>query len=54
MRIIPPFYLNAAPLPVGVVERTYDRHATFLVGFPMHERKLWMSASDVEVVGHVE
>jgi hypothetical protein len=57
VRILPEFYLRVAPLPVGVVERIDlcgAFYQQFLVGFAINERKLWMTAEDVEVVGHVD
>lgn len=62
VRILPPFYLQYAPLDYAVVENV-PRYITgaswsplnqFLVGFPMHKKKLWLTPEDVEIVGHVD
>lgn len=55
VRIIPEWYLQHAPLDVGVVERWSTCNCLqFQVGFPMFEKKLWLTCYDVEVVGQVE
>ena len=57
VRILPPFYLNVAPMPYGVVERNegpYFVLGACLVGFVMSDKKLWLKPEDVEVVGHVD
>lgn len=57
VEIVSPFYLQYAPATTCVVERQDIMvlgYETWLIGFPLLDKKLWILLEDVRVVGHVE